>query len=142
MGRAAKLRQQRKQKQQRLSSPPLTSNSPENSRELDQAFNRIASALIDWLLEQWSTVPHFTLDFTVDEAKRIANEALALLLKDVEKKPGQNVSIEWAISDRFTIHIFFNLQLLSIDTLVVDNIDKKIFDLPGEITILSHNPKV
>ncbi|MGK7947956.1 MAG: hypothetical protein AB4368_03895 [Xenococcaceae cyanobacterium] len=68
MGRAAKLKRQRKQKQQRLSSPPLTSNSPENSRELDQAFNRIASALIDWLLEQWSTVPHFTLDFTVDEA--------------------------------------------------------------------------
>ena len=135
MGRAVKLKRQRKrqQKQQQPSLNPLQFPSVFNlsEREIEQEF----SALIDWLLEQWSQVPQLVEDFTLSEARQIAHKALRLLFDAVAQKPPQDVSIEWKISPRFTIHIFFSPDPPSIDTLVLDTIDKQVFDLTGEFIL-------
>ena len=75
MGRAVKLKRQRKrqqkqqqQQQQRLNTLPFPSVFNLSEREIEQAF----SALSDWVLERWSTVPQFVKYFTLSEAKKIA----------------------------------------------------------------------
>ncbi len=146
MGRAVKLKRQRKRQQQQeqtsLNTLQFPTNPYEEKLELDLAFNRIAFNLTDWLSDQWSTVPKFFDYFTCHEVRQIAEEVLSLLFDTSAEKPGQDVSIEWAEHERFTIHLSFKPKLLSIETSILDNIDKKTFDLPGEFRLLSLNPKV
>ncbi len=147
MGRAVKLKRQRKRQQQQLEQASLNTlqfptNPYEEKRELDLAFNRIAFNLTDWLSDQWSTVPNFFDYFTCHEVRQVAEEALSLLFDTSTEKSSQDVSIEWAEHERFTIHLSFKPKLLSIETSILDKIDNKTFDLPGEFRLLSHNPQV
>ena len=138
--RRKQLQQQRQQKQ--LTEVELTDNSPRHlttsdpvvspsDRKLEQEF----SAVIDWLLEQWSRVPQLVEDFTFEQARQLANEALHLLLDTIAQKPHREVSVEWKLSARFTILLFFKPHPPSIDTLVLDTIDKQVFDLTGKFIL-------
>ena len=133
MGRAAKLKQRRKL--QRLSSPALPTTPTEVVSPSDLEIAQSASDLIDWLLEQWSLIPQLVEDFTLEQARQLANEALYLLLDNVAQEPHRAVDVESKLSDRFTIHLFFKPQPPSIKTLVLDTIDKQAFELTGEFRL-------
>lgn len=133
MGRAAKLKRQRKR--QRLSSPPLLSTTRELVRGADPEIAQSASDLIDWLLEQWSTVPQLVEDFTYPQAQRLANEALYLFIDAVTQKKPPTLSMEFALSDRFTLLLFFEAQSLSIESKLLDHLDKTIFDFPDQFKL-------
>lgn len=139
MGRAVKLKRQRKRKQQQeqsFSSTQWSSTFIDPELGLDPVEDRVVFPAIDWLADQWSTVPEFSDDFTLDEAKQIAERTLCLLFDAVtqtlarEKKLRES-SLEWQISDRFKIHLFFTPHPPSIDTLVLNTINKEAFDLSG-----------
>ena len=67
MGRAAKLKQQRKL--ERLSSPPFPTTPTEVVSPSERDSEREVSDFIDWLLSQWATVPHLTKYFTFEQAQ-------------------------------------------------------------------------
>ncbi len=148
MGRAVKLKRQRKrqqkqqqkqqQQQQRLNTLPFPSVFNLSEREIEQAF----SALSDWVLERWSTVPQFVKYFTLSEAKKIAKETLSLFLASLPNNPVQDFCLELGVSDRFNILLFFHSQSLSIETKLFDNLTKTIFDLPGQFRLPSSPPSI
>lgn len=133
MGRAAKLKQQRKL--ERLSSPPLPTTPTEVVSPSDPVFAPSSSEPIPWLLSQWSTIPHFTEDFTLSEAEYIAKEALQFLLKKVTQQRPRSISVEYNLNPRFNLFLSFESQSFSIKAKVVDRIDKTIFDEPERLRI-------
>ena len=122
------LKQQRKR--ERLSSPPLPTTPTEVVSPSDLEFAQSSSEPIPWLLSQWSTIPHFTEDFTLSEAEQIANRALHFLLKKVTQHRPRNISVEYNLSDRFNLFLSLESQSFSIKTKVVDRLDKTTFDFP------------
>ena len=135
MGRAAKLKRRRKQlkqqhQQQQLTEIELSDNSDEqhlteSAPEIDPQILH----LIDCLVEDWSTVPHFAEDFTFNEAEQIAAEALYLFMDASVQNRTEDFSLERQLSTRFTINLSFCLKPLSVKTLIADNLDQKIFEL-------------
>ncbi len=133
MGRAAKLKQRRKQlKQQRQQQQltEITDNSDEQHlTESEPEVDPQILHLINCLLKDWSTVPHFAEDFTFNEAEQIAAEALYLLIDASVQNRTEDLSVERQLSTRFTINLSFCLKPLSVKTLIADNLDQKIFEL-------------
>ncbi len=133
MGRAAKLKRRRKQLQQQRQPQQLTEitdNSDEQHLiESEPEIDPQILHLINCLLEDWSTVPHWGEDFTFHEAEQIAAKALYLLMEASIQNRTEDLSLEWQLSTRFTIDLSFCLKPLSVKTLVTDNIDQKIFGL-------------
>ena len=144
MGRAVKLKRQRKrqQQQQRLNSLPSFPNEYEPWRDFERQSNQPIYDLIDWVKDHWSTVPQFVKYFTLHEANKIAKETLSLLLTSVSKNSAQDVSLELGISEHLTILLFFHSQSLSIETKIVDNFSPTIFDLPGQFRLPSYPPSI
>ncbi len=127
MGRAAKLKQQRKQ--QRQNPPPLI---PDPYAPISPSLFSIdpeIAKMIEWLIEQWSTVPEFTDHFTFKEAVVIAEDALNLLFSRYAEDPEHNLSLELELNTRFTIYLFLCLEPLSIETRVVDRHRNHIFEI-------------
>lgn len=127
MGRAAKLKQQRKRQVYQPHFLTFVADynrlSPFN-RRLEQNF----PDLMVWLIDQWGNAPQFRLDFTVDEAQSIATKALRLLAAEIQKTPDVNVAIQWQFSKRFQVHLFIDIEKFCVDTLLLDTIDKQIID--------------
>ena len=115
--------------------PKLLFQSAQYYTPLDRQFNQLISNLIEWLLTEWSTIPSFYNSFTFDQAQAFAGQSLYLLLETWGGDFSENASVEYKISDRFTILLFFHSQSLSIETKIVDNFDQLIFVIPTQFKL-------
>ena len=152
MGRAAKLKKQRKQ--QRLNELKLTADQSESvnlsNTEISQFVSNNEDSLLkhssypqlkykvsdftDWLLDKWSYAPYFMNNVSFSEAKQVAEEGFYILLNCLEENPHKNplYTSKIGFNDRFTVGIFLNSKPLFIKSWVADDVEKHLFHIDDE----------
>ncbi len=125
----------RQRKQQRLTPFESFVDSEEQLSEWEREIDQQTSDLIDWLLSQWSKVPQFSEHYTKEKANFLAVKGLYLLFDASEKKPTQNVTLEFSLKTPLTIRLFLDIQLKAIETSLINDVDQQFFAIPGQFRL-------
>ena len=92
--------------------------------------------LVEYLVDQWNTVPVFVESFAPSAARELAVGALNLLFQKYIERPHLSCTIECRYKERFVFWLSYDLRTKEIKTVLGDSLFSKTYGFTSRFKLL------